>query len=298
MSQMKPQDKDAYQLWRSSNLDVLEKVMREKTTVTLSLPTGMDGASAPLKLEGLFGGLNGSVARFFVRKSAPALHAPVHVAKCPMSCDVGFTNMQPSVTGNMEPIGYSGSGEILEIEKGHNGLPQYLTVRVSHRFTTRRVRRHVRLDWKDQKQAMVGLQVVNPVPDNRQQLRGLLEVALRDAASRPTLVNLSAGGACLCVDKDLVTRPLAGHEYYLFVFSYLLEEQKRPPEILLGKKVGLRRDVCGEGLMGLRLKFVRELNWYNSQVALAWRDIADEGSAYLNALIDKLCREYFPQQAQ
>ena len=215
-----------------------------------------------------------------------------------MGCEVSFTNMQRAVAGYMEPIGYTGSGEILAIENDPNGLPQYLTVRVSHRFTTRRVRRHVRLDWKDQKQVMVGLQVVNPVPENRQQLRDLLDVALRDAAARPKLVNLSAGGVCLCVDREVVTRPLTGHDYYLFVFSYLTGEQKRPPEILLGKKVGLRRDICGEGQMGLRLKFVRELNWQNSQLALAWRDIAEDGSAYLKALVDKLFREYFPQQAQ
>lgn len=295
---MKPQDKDSYQLWRSSNLDVLEKVMRDKAPVTLSLPAGFDGMSGALKLTGLFGGIDGSVARFFIRKAHPAIHGPVHAAEGSMGCEVSFTNMQRAVAGYMEPIGYTGSGEILAIENDPNGLPQYLTVRVSHRFTTRRVRRHVRLDWKDQKQVMVGLQVVNPVPENRQEMRSLLEVTLRDAASRPKLVNLSAGGACLCVDKDVVKRPLAGHEYYLFVFSYLLEQQRRPPEILLGKKVGLRRDICGEGQTGLRLQFVRELNWQNSQITLAWRDIVDEGSAYLKGLIDSLCSEYFSEQPQ
>ena len=94
----------------------------------------------------------------------------------------------------------------------------------------------------------------------------------------------------------MASRPLAGHEYYLFIFSYLSEGEKRPPEILLSKKVGLRRDTCGEGMVGLRLQFLRELNWRNSQVALAWRDITDVGSAYFNRLIENLCREYFGPQ--
>lgn len=298
LSQLKAQEKESFQLWRSQNLDVLEKVMQEKSPVTISLPAGFDGASSPVKLEGQIDGLSGSVSRLCITRAAPAIHGPVRVGEKAKTCEVSFSCMQQAEAGYMEPLGYTGSGEILEAQNGPNNELQYLTVRVSHRFTTRRVRRHVRLDWQDQKQVMVGLQVVNPVPENRQELRNLLEVTLRDAASRPTLVNISAGGVCLCVDKEMVTRPLAGHEYYLFMFSYLLEQQKRPPEILLGKKVGLRRNVCDEGKMGLRLKFVRELNWQNSQVSLAWRDIADEGSAYLNALVDKRCKEYFSPQPQ
>ena len=296
MSQRPSQDKDSYQLWRSSNLGVLEQLMREKTAVTIGLPSGFDGVSEPVKLEGLFSGLNNSVARFFVRRCEPEFREIPKIQACPFSCEVSFVNMQVAVAGYLEPIGYSGAGEVLGIENGPNGYPLYLTVRVSHRFTTRRVRRYVRLDWREGKRVMVGLHVVNPVPENRHQLREILEVALRDEASRPLLVNFSAGGACLCVDKDMASRPLAGHEYYLFVFAYLSEEERRPPEILLSKKVGLRRDVCGDGMMGLRLQFLRELNWRNSQITLAWRDITDVGSAYLNRLIENLCREYYGSQ--
>lgn len=285
-----PQDKDSYQLWRSSNLAVLEQLKHERTIVTIGLPNGFDGVSPRVQLKGVFRDLREKVASFVVEQCNPHVTGkPVVLTGNSLACEVGFTHMQRNVAGFLEPVGYSGSGEILQLENGPDGQPKQLVVRVAHRFTTRLVRRHFRLEWSADMPATVGLHVVSAVPQNRQELRELLEVSLRDTAHRPYLVNISAGGVCLCVDKDMASRPLVGREFYMFIFTCPVLGSNRPPEILACKKAGLRRGICDAGHVGMRFKFLHELNWRASQVALVWRDIAETGSATINKLVEDYC---------
>lgn len=292
---MNTQKMESYSLWRPNSFEVFQEARRQNARIRLGCHMRMGGVTADVLLKGQFLEVTGSVALFEIKayETLPGKSKPVDPA-----CEFSFSLDQDAPSGTIEKMGYSGRASILENRPDEDGMPQKLLLRLSRQYVTRRLRRDKRLDWDEENTGLLGLLVIADTPANRQDLSARIKDYYKlHGEEKPNLVNISAGGACLCVEEDLARRPLMAHELYLFLLASKTADQGEPPYIFTGKKVGLSRDVCEQGA-ALRMRFLYELDWTKSPSALHWTDIESSGSERLRHLIRDLNDTVAPAQDQ
>ena len=284
---------ETFSLWKSTSVNVLQQTLQQNALVTIILPGGYDGRSERVQLAGRFADIKDNVARFICEtRDGQAVDKKFAGKRSPGSLisEIFFNVMQPDGADGEEPVGYSSQGDILQIELDPDGGPREIMLRVYRRFNTRRLRRDPRLRWEEGMQALVGLDIVNEPPADRTSLRFLLEETFRGADNKAGLINISAGGACLCVERQMATRGLNAHELYLFLFSPEPPKKNQLPYIFLCKKSGMLKGICQEERIALRLQFLQELDWALSQTTLQWNDIESTGSEAMRLLVDETLR--------
>ena len=292
---MNTQKMESYSLWRPNSFEVFQEARRQNARIRLGCHMRMGGVTADVLLKGQFLEVTGSVALFEIKahETLPGKSKPVDPA-----CEFSFSLDQDAPSGTIEKMGYSGRASILENRPDEDGMPQKLLLRLSRQYVTRRLRRDKRLDWEEEHTGLLGLLVIADTPANRQDLSARIKAYYKlHGEEKPNLVNISAGGACLCVEEELARRPLMGHELYLFLLAPRTADQGEPPYIFTGKKVGLSRDICEQGA-ALRIRFLYELDWTKSPSALHWTDIESSGSERLRHLIRDLNDTVAPAQDQ
>lgn len=292
---MNTKNMESYSLWRPNSFEVFQEARRQNARIRLGCHMRMDGVTADVLLKGQFLEVTGSVALFEIKahETLPGKSKPVDPA-----CEFSFSLDQDALSGTIEKMGYSGRASILETRTGEDGMPQKILLRLSRQYVTRRLRRDKRLDWEEEHTGLLGLLVIADPPSNRQDLSVRIKNYYKThGQEEPSLLNISSGGACLCVEEDLARRPLMPHELYLFLLAPKTAGQGEPPFIFTGKKVGLSRDVCEQGA-ALRMRFLYELDWTKSPSALHWTDIESSGSERLRHLIRDLSDTAAPAQDQ
>lgn len=290
---MNTNEMESYSLWRPNSFEVFQEARRQGVRIKLGCHMRMGGVTADVLLKGRFLEVTGSVALFEIkmRETLPGKSKPVDPA-----CEFSFSLDQDAPSGATEKMGYSGRASILENRTDEDGLPQRMLLRLSRQYVTRRLRRDKRLDWNAENTGLLGLLVIADLPANRQDLSARLKDYYKlHGEKKPGLINISAGGACLCVEEDLARRPLMAHELYLFLLAPKAAGQGELPYIFTGKKVGLSRDACEQGT-ALRMRFLYELDWAKSPSALHWADVESSGSGRLRHLIRDLSDIAAPAQ--
>lgn len=270
-----------YSLWSSSSFEAFKEAQRREVPFHVTCSLWRSGKAVDMDLRGKLLSVSGSEALFEVqeRKLLPGKSKGEK-----SDCEFSFSLEQSTPSGVNELLGFQGRGRVLSMEKNIQGEPQLLSLRLARWCAVRRLRRDRRVTSEEWEIRLMGVVVVSPPPVTRKELGNIL-AAYYQAQPLISLVNISAGGTCLCLPDELASQTFTGNAFYLF---FLVPEYAAPgekPHIFLARKLGQCREVCEQG-SAVRLRFLQELDWDASPAALKWIDIECTGSTRLRLCIE------------
>lgn len=271
------------ELWRSTNLLLIQHLIDNGVEITLSIQTGSE-IFPELELAGVLTNLDGNSVTFKAFEPDMGVYIPHTEPGVAILFEFSFVLNIVCMAGYPLPILHHGHGQIHGVHRDEEGLT--LTIWLSPHFTTRAIRRHERLDWQPYMKATIGLRIVSPLPKKRIFLRPIVDAILRDEENRPEIMNISAGGACLLVHRELASHSMAESSSFLMIFSPFAAHGT-PPHIIQCRKSGIRPDSEIGPFVGLRLQFVREIDWEKSADDLVWRNILAYGSEAFGAMVEQ-----------
>ena len=272
------------ELWRSASLLLMQELIENGTEITLTVQINREAFSFDLEIAGILTDLDSNIAMFRASDTSIAHYLHTSDGEMAIPFNISFVLNVICIAGYPLPMLHRGHGHILAVRLQDGEL--YLTIRLSPHFTTRAIRRHERLDWEPYMKASVGLKIISPIPKKRIFLRPVVDDILRETEHKPEIMNISAGGACLLVHRELASHSMAESSSYLMVFSPYAERNK-PPFIIQCRKSGIRPDSEVGLYVGLRLQFVRELDWKLSTEDLFWKNIIAYGSDTFGEVVEK-----------
>lgn len=283
-----------YSLWGSSSFEAFREAQRREVPFHVTCSLWRSGKAVDMSLRGKLLSVSGSEALFEVqeRKVLPGRSKGEE-----SECEFSFSLEQNAPTGVSELLGFLGRGRVLGMEKNIQGEPQLLSLRLARWCAVRRLRRDRRVTPKEWKFRLAGVTVVSPPPANRKELSDILG-AYYQAQPQPlfSMVNISAGGTCLCLSDELAAQTFTGNAFYLFLLVPDTAAPGEKPHIFLSRKLGQCREVCERG-SAVRLRFLQELDWEASSTTLKWIDIECTGSTRLRMCIEEQQTDQIPAAA-
>ena len=284
MAQQKNAFED-FQVWQSPRQSLLDAIVSHGIPVEVTITAKTDQPS--ISVHGTFTRVRDNTAHFcpFASPDAEnldaALQGQVLPAPCRVSCRIDY---DAPASAAIRPGEYSALGTLADLERDDDGVPTLVSVQLGQHFATRPPRRYDRIVWRPARDSLVRLLAAKPAPEDKSELEALLHEAMRLHDKSDDLVDISAGGACI-LDDDAPTVSTPGFgAFYLLLFSPHKNEKGALPYVFLAKQAGSRRN--GPEQQGLRLHFVKELDWQASTAGqLVWREIEQRGSQSLNLLL-------------
>lgn len=274
-----------FQVWQSTRQSLLDTIVSHQIPVRISLVAKTGQLSPPI--EGTFTRVRENTAHFCpcaatdVDTLDAALQGQALPVPCTVSCRIEYDSPFAMV---LRPGEYSSTGTVMDLERDDDALPLLVALQLGQHLAMRPPRRYDRIVWRPAKDSLVRLLAARPAPEDRKELEALLREAMRLHDKSDDVVDISAGGACILnYMAPAVTTPGFG-AFYLLLFSPHKNEKGALPFVFLAKKAGSRRN--GPEQQGLRLHFVKELDWQAStEGQLVWREIDHCGSEGLNLLL-------------
>lgn len=271
------------ELWRSASLLLIEELIDNGVEITLLIQTGSE-IFPELEMTGVLTKLDSNLATFKPSEPGLGVYIPHFEPGETIPFEYSFVLNILCLAGYPMPILHHGRGQILDICR--DPLDFSLTIWLSPHYTTRAIRRHERLEWEPHMKATVGIRIVSPMPKKRILLRPIVDAILHEEEHKPEVMNIAAGGACLLVHRDLASHSMAESANFLMVFSPYAA-RGIPPHIIQCRKSGIRPNSEIGAYVGLRLQFVREIDWEKSADDLVWRTILASGSESFGEMVEK-----------
>ena len=287
--EMEASQQDLFGMWRPSSLPVLEQVQSKQIPVTIILSHGFNGKSLAVQLKGIIAEISNNVFIYHVQsqKTIPTT-APAKLSQGMIVADIFFNMALQKPNGVVEPMGYSGEGTVVNVITDAEGKAKTMHLKVGHAFQTRRMRRDDRYDWREDIPATLGLDVLDVVPQTRVELKSVLENCVANGRRIPfSNFNISAGGVCLKINPTSVRTNTSSLYFFLLT---LKQDASKPaiPFFLLCKRLGLHYQKDSQEADGIRMQFIHELDWTNSQDKLTWSNIEKTGSSGLRTILSFL----------
>ena len=264
-------------LWNSGSYEAITEAQKRKATVHLQCWLPVGGELAGTHLEGVLSKVDGREALFAV---CSVTACPARNRAVKDSCEFYFCLERSLPSGERTRLGIQGSALVLEIHETPDGGVQSVLLRFPRNCSVRQLRGDKRIPWRDEYSRIAG---VAPTPERlsyKEDLRAFLAVHCRNRLDSTRLINISAGGACVCLPEELASSSLSFDTSYLFFLVPSLMPVSAPPFVFLARKMGLGRDVCDAGA-AVRLRFQEELDWSGRQAQLKWQNIDRAGSSRL-----------------
>lgn len=280
-----------HSLWSSSSFEAFREAQRREVPFHVTCSLRRSGKTVDMALRGKLLSVSGSEALFEAQewKILPGRSKGEE-----SECEFSFSLEQSAPSGISELLGFLGRGRVLGMEKNIQGEPQLLSLRLARWCSVRRLRRDKRVTPEEWKIRLAGVTVVSPPPGTRKELSDILGAYYQTQwQSLISMVNISAGGVCLCLPDELAAQTFTGNAFYLF---FLVPDHAAPgekPHIFLARKLGQCREVCKQG-SAVRLRFLQELDWEASPAALKWIDIEYTGSTRLRMCIEQQETDQIP----
>ena len=128
-------------------------------------------------------------------------------------------------------------------------------------------------------------------PDTCNDLRTILGAYSKEAPPRTHIIDISEGGACVCMPDELAMPSFGGDATYLFFLHPSILPATVPPYVFLAKRAGFGKSVDGQGVF-VRLRFQEELDWNARRTRLHWLNVRG-GSPRL-----RQCLLHYPDRVQ
>lgn len=277
-------DIDTYRMWRPPLQQAIIAAIKQKQKVTITTHWPLDELNtADLILNGRFVGLTGQLAQYIVDEFDPELGKTAPAAP---ECEYVFA-ADLSLGEGVSRVEYGGRAIIVDHELQKNNIPESLLLRLGLPVSTRRLRRHRRESGSTDIFLMPGIMLMDHEPVNRRRLLALLgHYYKQKTRPKPTLVDISAGGASIRSEDYCCQRFLGAEGSYLFFFFTEENGILKSPHVFLAKKVGILRDK-NSSHSGLRLRFLKELIWTGPNEDLKWISVEADGSLTIKRIIEK-----------
>ena len=275
-------------LWNSNCHELLLSAQDNGANIHLDCCFVWRGEPACMKLEGLLREVNGREAQFFVRSMTMQVQNP--------KAEVGnatfyFSVKRPIAEDAVVRVGVYGTASILETVVGPSGELVYLSMRFSRHVTVRQLRNGKRIPWCDEYNRMSSVLLAPERPDTCNDLRTILGAYRNDTAPHTRIIDVSEGGACVCMPEELAMPSFGGDATYLFFLHPSILPATVPPYVFLAKRAGFGKTVESDGV-AVRLRFQEELDWNARRTRLHWINVKG-GSARL-----RQCLLHYSDQVQ
>ena len=175
----------------------------------------------------------------------------------------------------------TGVARIQIIDKDQKENIKKIFIRFDRCYTVRPLRGNQRYKWQPSFSRLFRVILPITVPNTREQLSTILrEQSNYIISSHPLLVDISAGGLCACLPKELAQTSFSAKNPYLIFFLSEKAATNDPPYIFLAKRLGIGGADCCNGIP-IRMRFMAEMDWSSNGQKLRWFDIREEGSPRL-----------------
>ena len=275
-------------LWNSNCHELLLSAQDNGANIHLDCCFVWRDEPACMKLEGLLREVNGREAQFFVRSMTMQVQNP--------KAEVGngtfyFSVKRPIAEDAVVRVGVYGTASIHETVVGPGGELVYLSMRFSRHVTVRQLRNGKRIPWCDEYNRMSSVLLAPERPDTCNDLRTILGAYSNETAPHTRIIDVSEGGACVCMPEELAMPSFGGDATYLFFLHPSILPATVPPYVFLAKRAGFGKTVESDGV-AVRLRFQEELDWNARRTRLRWINVKG-GSARL-----RQCLLHYSDQVQ
>ena len=253
-------------LWNSSCHELLQSAQDSGANIHMTCSLVWQGEPACVKIEGLLREVNGREAQLFVRSMAMQ---PPNPKSETGSGTYYFSVKRQLAEDAAARIGVYGTGSILETVVGPGGELVYLSLRFSRHVTVRQLRSGKRIPWCDEYNRMSSVLLAPDRPDTCNDLRTILGSYSKESAPHTRIIDISEGGACVCMPEELAMPSFGGDATYLFFLHPSILPATVPPYVFLAKRAGFGKTVDNDGV-AVRLRFQEELDWNARRTRLHW----------------------------
>jgi len=252
--------------------------------VECCLPLG--GTLSRVAVEGQLREVNGREAQLDVRTMR--IMAPPGKAE-DENCNFYFGIRRQITDKATAHLGFYGKAHISSTVMGQGGEVNALRLRFSRNFSVRPLRSCQRIPWRDEYSRAASVQLATERPATCADLRGML--GAWHAPGLTHIIDVSEGGACLCMPEEEASPAFASDASYLFLLLPHMQPPDLPPFVFLAKKAGMGKGVCPQGT-AVRLRFQEELDWSARRSRLRWVNVKS-GSPRLRQCLQLYSKHFF-----
>lgn len=264
-------------LWNAKKQDPLVEAQNSGSTITLTCCLSRKGEAVEMRIEGLLRNVQGREAQVFVQRvttlSGKNKDPDDHFE---FSFQIAASHGENQGTR----MGARGIGLILKTEDNKDGTLRTLDLRFPHNYTVRPLRKNKRYVWNNEHTRLLSVLLIDKPPSTREELATLLRTQQKDSLLASQLIDISAGGACICLPEEVARPSFSTGALYIVFFIPSLATKSDFPFVFLAKRLGLGREQCLHGT-AVRLCFTDELNWTYHHQLLKWTPIELDGSTRL-----------------
>ncbi|HZF62768.1 MAG TPA: hypothetical protein VEZ52_14265 [Desulfovibrio sp.] len=269
-------------LWNSSCHEALADAQNTGANVHLECCLIWCGETACISVEGLVREVNGREAQLVVRSMTMQAQNP----KTVVNQGKFYFSVKRHIAQDMAArLGVYGSAQILETAVGPNGEMLYLSLRFSRHVTVRQLRSSKRIPWRAEYSRMSSVLLAPERPDTTNDLRIMLGEYSRVPPPATRIMDVSEGGACVCMPEELAIPSFTSDATYLFFLQPSVVPVTAPPYVFLAKRAGFGKAPDAQGIP-VRLRFQEELDWSARRARLRWLNVKG-GSPRLRQCLTK-----------
>ena len=258
--------------WKASCHEALSDAQNTGANVHLECCLVWCDEPTCMTIEGLVHEVNGRESRFMVRSMA----LQTFNARAEVNQGKYYYCLKRQVEEDIVArVGIYGTAQVLETVVGPKGELVYLVLRFSHCITIRQLRNGKRVPWSDGYSRTASVLMAHQRPATCTELRYLLA----QAPSVTQILDVSEGGACVCIPEELAMLTFTLESTYLFFLQLNQDPDTLPPYVFFAKRAGFGK-APDSGNIAIRLRFLDELDWNVRRAHLRWINVKG-GSARL-----------------
>ena len=251
--------------WKASCHEALSDAQNTGANVHLECCLVWCDEPTCMTIEGLVHEVNGRESRFMVRSMALQTFNPraeVNQGK------YYFSLKRPVEDDIVARVGIYGTAQVLETVVGPKGELVYLVLRFSRNITIRQLRNGKRIPWRDEYSRTASVLMAHQRPATCTELRNMLA----EAPSATRILDVSEGGACVCIPEELAMLSFTLEATYLFFLQLSQDPDTLPPYVFFAKRAGFGK-APESGSIAIRLRFLDELDWNVRRTHLRWINV-------------------------
>ena len=275
-------------LWNANDHAVLCDAMACGTNIHVECCLPMGGALSRVAVEGQLREVNGREAELAVR--AMRIMSPPGKAE-DENCTFYFGIRRKITEDTNAHLGFYGKAQIFNTVMGPDGELNGLRLRFARNFSVRPLRACQRIPWRDEYSRAASVQLATERPATCGDLRAML--GAWHAPGLTHIIDVSEGGACICMPEEEASPAFATDASYLFLLLPHMLPPELPPFVFLAKKAGMGKGVCPQGI-AVRLRFQEELDWSAHRSRLRWINIKG-GSPRLRQCLQLYSKHFAPK---
>ncbi|MCR5813933.1 MAG: hypothetical protein K6G15_05540 [Desulfovibrio sp.] len=268
-------------LWNVNQNNAFVEASKQKSLVRLRGCFPHEGEICDMLYSGHIVTRDGRTGIFKVKEHAKMPGKAYHQDD---QCSFYFSLTETDqLTRTKQSHGVNASARIMSVVQDPKGRLSSLVLRFNRNYLTRPLRKNKRYRWNEAFTRLLRINLPINIPETKEELAELLrsDASQNKHFTPPSLVDISAGGCCAFMPRELSQTTFATEKLYLVFFMSMRSEKTDPPFIFLAKRLGYGDVDEKKNSIAVRMRFLAELDW-SSRQKIQWFDIREDGSSRLS----------------